>query len=198
VTPEQLHCYTDEVWLHSIIALNEFEAMRDMLSEPDYRQHRGVWVRLQAFLSHAGMVSKLFSPPTDYALSKARGERLSQHLNVTSLSPLMDRTARNAIEHLDERMDNWLKNGKSGFLECVFLDRAGFDFLDKSRWSVRRVLLLEEMVFITEGKNHQQEMALMPLRDELERIVRECESRLKSDDPYSYVHPTNSGKPCTP
>ena len=189
VTPEQLHCYTDEIWLHAVIALNEFDAMQELLTDPDYRQHRGVWVRLQAFLSHTGMVSKLFSPPTGNALSKDRGKKLSQHLNVLSTSPLINRAARNAIEHLDERMDNWLQNGKTGFLECVFLNRAKFDFLDKSRWSIRRVLLLDEMVFITEGQSSQQEMALLPLRDELKQIVKECEYRFKNDNPYSYVHP---------
>jgi hypothetical protein len=189
MTPEQLHCYTDEVWLHAVIALGEFQAMQEMLADPEYRQHRGVWVRLQAFLSHAGMVSKLFAPPTKDPVSKARGEKLSKHLNVTDASPLLDRAARNAIEHLDERMDNWLRGSKMGFLECVFPDRAGLNYLDKSRCSVRRVLLLDEMVFVTEGKTDREETALMPLREELERVVGECMARFKTDDPYSYVHP---------
>lgn len=193
MTSEQLHCYTDEVWLHAVIALGEFQTMQETLADPDYRQHRGVWVWLQAFLSHTGMVSKLFSPPTKDPVSKARGEKLSKHLNVTDESPLLDRAARNAIEHLDERMDNWLRGSKTGFLECVFPNRAGLDFLDKSRWSVRRVLLLDEMVFVTEGKIDREETALTPLRDELERVVGECMARFKTDDPYSYVHPLRPG-----
>jgi hypothetical protein len=195
VTLQQLHCYTDEVWLHSVIALGEFDAMVGFLDNPDTLQHRGVWVRLQAFLTHTGMVSKLFSPPTKDAVSKARGESLSRHLNVTATSPLMNRDARNAIEHLDERMDNWLRGDTRAFLECVFPDRAALNFLSQSRTAIRRALILDEMVFVTEGKAGREEAALLPLREELVRIVSKCMQRFKTDDPHSYVHPPRPDNP---
>lgn len=189
MTPEQLHCYTDEVWLHATIALEEYQSMQKLLDDVDTRQHRAVWVRLQSFLSHAGMVSKLFAPPTKNSISKDRGKKLSKHLEISKTSPLLNRSARNAIEHLDERMDNWLKGNQSGFLECVFMDRQGLNYLDTSRWSVRRVLILDEMIFVTQGNSGRDETELIPIRDELQRVVSKCEERFQTDDPHHYVFP---------
>lgn len=189
MTPEQLHCYTEEVWLHAKIALREFDQLEALLNNPMTRQHREVWVVLQAFLTHAGMVSKLLSPPSSAPVSRHRGRILSQHLNVAASSPILNRDARNAIEHLDERMDNWLKGGHSGFLESVFQNRNEMNYLALSQWCVRRVLLLDEMVFVTQGKNNREETELLPLRDELCRIITECEARFNSSDPYSYIFP---------
>jgi hypothetical protein len=186
---QQLHCYTEEVWIHARAALGAFEEMRRWLADARTRQRREVWVVLQGFLVHTGMVSKLLSPPTKALVSRNRGETLRAHLNVPADSALLDRSARNAIEHLDERMDNWLKGGHSGFLECVFENRKAFEYLRKDRYCVRRVFLMEEMVFVTQGETDRDETMLLPLHSELVRIVDECEKRFSTDDPFHYVHP---------
>src|ERR687883_503423 len=103
MTPEQLHCYTEEVWLQATIALYEYDGMLSLLKHPQERQNRFVWVHLQAFLAHAGMGSKLFWPIRKTSLHQDRGREIRDHLEVNDSSPLYDRSARNAIEHLDER-----------------------------------------------------------------------------------------------
>src|SRR5687768_723951 len=109
MTPEQLYCYTEEVWIHATASLGAYRALQGLLANEDTRQMRIVWVALQGFLTHAGMVSKLLFPPASNKLAKERGEALCAHIGVTETSPLADRAGRNSIEHLDERMDNWLK-----------------------------------------------------------------------------------------
>lgn len=193
MTPEQLRCYTEEVWIHAQAALGAYHDLAPLLADDITRQRRAVWIVLQGFLVHAGMVSKLLSPPTKDAVSKKRGEALRRHLDVGDGSALLDRAARNAIEHLDERMDNWLRGGYTGFLECVFPDRAALDFL-RGNWCVRRVLLADEMVFVTQEASGRADTRLVPLRDELVRVLGECEKRMDAGDPYRYVHPPRGGE----
>jgi len=103
---QQKYCYTEEVLIHIEAALTELDLLRNLLGNPDTVQSREVWVRLQTFLTHVGMVSKLFFPPTGNKVSQQRGTDLQSHLEIDDKNPINNRDARNATEHLDERMDN--------------------------------------------------------------------------------------------
>ena len=64
-----------------------------------------VWQSLQMFLTFAANISKFLWPQNPAA--KSRADDLRQLLGVADNSPLSDRTARNHLEHIDERLDKW-------------------------------------------------------------------------------------------
>ena len=142
------------------------------------------------FLSHFGMVSKLlYAPSSRRKISSDRARSLRTHLETDIHSALNDRNARNAVEHLDERMDNWLEASDKGILECVFEAKDKYDFLDKEKWIVRRVYLIEKAVFITEEDDGPREMPLQPIVDELWRLNNLCREKLDNHNPYHILYP---------
>lgn len=193
MSPKQLHVYTEEVLIHTEVALREYDQFVTLALNSETRQMREVWVRLQSHLTHLGMVSKLlFAPNPRKPISKTRAEELRKYLNVAEDSVLDNRDARNAIEHLDEHIDNWLENNSGNILECVFEDRPSYDYIDKDQWKVRRAFIIEESVFIIQDENGPKEMSLNPMVDELKRIKRVCEEKLANNDLYHVINP-NSG-----
>lgn len=131
MTPEQLYVYTEETYLHAHLALLNHELFLKIVTNEETRQNRITWMYLQSFLSHFGMVSKLlFAPSARNPISRDRARALRDHLDINEASSLNDRNARNAIEHLDERMDNWLAQPDKGFLEMAFPNRKEYQYLD--------------------------------------------------------------------
>lgn len=190
MTPGQMHVYSEEVYIHTAIALREYDEFRSIVEEPSTRQAREAWVRLQSFLSHYGMVSKLlYAPSARKAISRERAQTLRGYLGVGEDSTMNDRDARNAIEHLDERLDNWLEQEDKGVPECVFENRADFACLSKDRWLVRRVYLIEEDVLVTEEADGQKEMPLAPVVDALRSLADQCRQTLTENNPYHSVGP---------
>ena len=190
MTPEQLHIYTEETYIHTQLALSNYQTLLNLVNDPNSRQSREVWMFLQSFLSHFGMVSKLlYAPSSRQKISIDRARELRNHLETDTNSALNDRDARNAIEHLDERMDNWLETVGKGMLESVYENRGEYNYLDKQKWIVRRVYLIEESVFITEERNGPKEMALEPIVNELWRILEICTSKFGGVNPYYVIRP---------
>ena len=184
MTREQLYIYTEEVSIHAQPALSSYQTFRNIVDNPESRQRREAWMFLQSFLSHFGMVSKLLFAPSGNARANGRAIELRQYLDTDDASALNDRHARNAIEHLDERMDNWLDAQDKGILEAVFESAVDFEFLSKDSWIVRRVFLLAESAFITEERDGPKQMPLQPLVKELGRLLSVCDKRLKNERPY--------------
>lgn len=190
MTPEQLFVYTEETFIHAQLALSNYTIFQNIVSDPSARQRREAWMYLQSFLSHFGMVSKLlFAPSARENISKQRAIELQQHLETDTTSALNDRDARNAIEHLDERLDNWLSVSDKGILESVFETRAGFEYLDLSRWAIRRVFLVSEEVFIIQETGGPKEMKLSPILGELNRVSKVCREKLNDNNPYTIIQP---------
>jgi len=191
MTPEQLHIYTEETYIHAQLALSNYQTLLNIVNDLNSRQSREAWMFLQSFLSHFGMVSKLlYAPSSRQQISKDRARDLRTHLETDTNSALNDRDARNAVEHLDERMDNWLESEGKGILESVCENREEYDYLDKSRWVVRRVYLIDESVFITEERDGPKEMALEPIVNELRRLLDVCSGKLGGVNPYYVIRPT--------
>jgi len=190
MTPQQLFVYTEEVYIHAQLALSNYVTFRNIVNNLETRQHREAWMYLQSFLSHFGMVSKLlFAPSARNAVSKQRAVELQQHLGTDTASALNDRDARNAIEHLDERLDNWLAAQDKGVLESVFESKTDFEFLDQSRWIVRRVFLIAEEIFITQEADGPKEMELAPIASELQKLAGSCAEKLGDNNPYFIIQP---------
>ena len=190
MTPKQMFVYTEEVYIHAQLALSNYTTFQNIINDPAARQSREAWMFLQSFLSHFGMVSKLlYAPSSRRKISSDRARSLRTHLETDIHSALNDRNARNAVEHLDERMDNWLEASDKGILECVFEAKDKYDFLDKEKWIVRRVYLIEKAVFITEEDDGPREMPLQPIVDELWRLNNLCREKLDNHNPYHILYP---------
>lgn len=190
MTPEQLFVYTEETFIHAQLALSNYATFQNIVRDPAARQRREAWMYLQSFLSHFGMVSKLlFAPSARSNISKQRAIEMQHHLETDTTSVLNDRDARNAIEHLDERLDNWLSVADKGILESVFETREEFNFLDLSRWAIRRVYLVSEEVFLTQETAGPEEMKLSPIIGELSRVITVCRKKLNENNPYTFIQP---------
>jgi len=110
-------------------------------------------------------------------------------LNVADDSDVLPRDTRDNIEHFDERIDNWV--GSDGrILEVVLANRSGYDFLRPDEKQIKRVLLQEELIFISEKRDGNKfELELRPLFEEVKRIGNEAEEWIKNSSPYHFVYP---------
>lgn len=181
-----LHWYTDEIQMHASSALASYRHLCDLLANSTTRQRRDVWFALVSFLTHTAMISKFLDPIKESA--KERGIKLRAHLGVQGDSAILPRTARDNLEHFDERIDGWVERNEERILEMVFLDREGLEFLSDQPRAIRRVLIADEMVFISEDRNGAPvEMALVPIYEAIERLNATCLHKLATESPYTYM-----------
>jgi hypothetical protein len=68
---------------------------------------------IQESLAHAAALSRFFWPSKG-KLRDARGAKLRAAFNVNEDSPLTERSLRNALEHFDERLDEFLLENDTG------------------------------------------------------------------------------------
>ncbi len=182
-----LHWFTDEIYLHSSSAIASYQHLLHLLGDTKTSQSRDIWFVLLSFLTHAAMVSKFLDPVGSDKDKKERGEMLRGYLGVPSDSPILPRDARNNLEHIDERIDRWAQRGDTKIMEMVFDDRAGFDYIYESGGAIRRVLIAEEMIFISEDhEGRRTETALRPVFDSLSKLHSVCSEKLRTDSPYHY------------
>lgn len=181
-----LHWFTVEIETHTSAALSAYKLIEQMLANKNSLQSREVWFLAQSFLTHSGMVSKMLDPI--YEEHKYRGRLLKQHLGVKDDSPIFARGARDNLEHIDERINRWVKDRKNGFVEMVFHDRIGFDFICKVDKALSRVLIADEMVFISEDRfGKRVETNLRAVSESLEILLKSCRHKLQTESPYQYL-----------
>lgn len=175
----------EEVLVHCNFALVGLQSVLYHLEDNEDRQHKGVWADLQMGLTHAAIVSAyLFSikPNTGKRTSFLQGV-----LKPSDNSPLRNKNARNYLTHIDEKFDYWLNNQRSpsGLLEAVLPDRKAFDFYDKDRFFIRRVILMKELIFVYQSGPEIKEFEITPLLKELEIVLyngKKYLQRLDNDD----------------
>lgn len=181
-----IHWYTDEVQTHAASALASYRLLSSHLSSSEQRHRRDVWFALVSFLTHAAMISKYCKPVNSEASS--RGLELRAHLEVPDNSPILSRATRDNLEHFDERVDRWVGRNETRVLEMVFQDRTGFDLISEKPCAIRRVLIVDEMVFITEGKNGLPvELELAPVYEAIEELNNTCLRKLAEQTTYTYL-----------
>ncbi len=169
----------DEALIQATLTLVAFRKFQHTVNVCETRQDRAAWMYLASFLSHTAMVSKLFKPAPSTPISTCRAQQLNEVLKVPDNALLLDRSIRNNVEHFDERIDRWIDAGSDKILEAVFEQRTCLDFLDRHTdeqrhsWFIRRVYLLDEEVFLTEGRDGREEVKIGDLAAELARIS-EC------------------------
>ena len=188
ITDYQITWYMQEIAMHAYGAEVDMLYMDEILQNPQTVQSRLVWFHLSSFLSHAAMISKLLTPISKN--SKARGDALKAMLNIAANSDVIPRTARDNTEHFDERIDNWVSANATSILEIVLQDRNGYNFLRGAEKRVRRVLLKQEYIYISENKDGTKfELELRPLLQEVKRIGDEATKWINANSPYTFIYP---------
>jgi len=84
----------------------------------------------QAMLNHAGAVSRLLWPPRiadgqKRSRAEARGNELRKALGIVEPHVLQDRSLRNHLEHLDERLDDWAESSKNRIIGDQLIGPVG-------------------------------------------------------------------------
>ena len=160
----------EEVTYNCMMADGQFDSFLSYLKQSEERQNRLVWAHLQSFLMHSGMVSKFAKPLSKVKFAKQRGEEVQRLFDIAADSPIFCRSARNNLEHFDERLDSWLQTESKAILECVFETQADFDYLKRDKF-IRRVLILDSLTYFSHGKNGELgKMELLSLHKEILRI----------------------------
>lgn len=186
----ELTWYMHELLMHGWGASRDFEALQAALAYQEIRQTRIVWFHLTAFLSHAAMISKYFSPINPRGVKQTRMNALRSKLGIDDSSDILPRDARDNVEHFDERIDNWVGQEGQTILEIVLDNRSGYRYLRADQKRIKRVLLVEEMIFISEKRDGSKlELALQPLADEARRVADEAEKWVKNESPYHFIYP---------
>lgn len=182
--------YMHEICMHSLGAHQEYLLLEAALRDEQTRQTRLVWFHLTAFLSHAAMISKYLSPISKSDVAVSRKQALRDYLGVVSASEVLPRDTRDNVEHFDERLDNWVGGDNQAILEIVLPDRAGYNYLQVDSKRVKRVIIQEEMSFISEKRDKSKfQLDLIPLRVEVERIGTAAEEWIKGKSPYHFIYP---------
>jgi hypothetical protein len=182
--------YMQEISMHGLGADIEFDHLISVIGNPVTCQTRQVWFHLTSFLSHAAMISKYLSPISKKTPAVERAKALRKILGVSDSSVVLSRDSRDNVEHFDERIDNWIGTGNRNILELVLPDRAGYTFLRVDKKRVKRVLILDELVFISEKKDATKfELPLYPLHQEVIRIAAGAEQWIRDSSPYHFIFP---------
>ena len=182
--------YMQEISMHAYGAEVDIKLIHELLDKHETIQSRLVWFHLASFLSHVGMISKLISPISKDVTANARGAALKTALTVPATSEVLPRNARDNTEHFDERIDNWVSANATDIMEIVLPDRGGYDYLRGDEKRIRRVLLNQELIFISENRDGSKfELELKPLVQEVARIGDEATTWTNTKSPYHFVYP---------
>jgi len=182
--------YVHEICMHCLGANLAYRELRLILVDVQTRQSRLVWFQLTSFLHHAAMVSKFLAPIKPNAVASARATALKEILDVEPSSEVLSRDARDNIEHFDERMDRWVSDSTPSILESVLDNRGDCDYLQVSEKRVKRLLIADEMVFVSESRDSSKfEVRLQSVFEELQRICTAAEQWIGQSSPYTFTLP---------
>ncbi|MEB3288232.1 MAG: hypothetical protein VKJ04_12130 [Vampirovibrionales bacterium] len=122
---------------------------------------------VQEALAHAGALSRFFWPPKKAGkLAVIRGERLCKAFDLDDSSPLRSRDLRNAFEHFDENLDQFLLQNDSGYFFPGPM--VGEHVLaDEEIGHIFRLVDPAHNICVLLGKKFQ----FLPIREEVHRIL---------------------------
>lgn len=187
----ELTWYMQEIAMHGSGAEIQFINFIQILDNEETRQTRLVWSYLSSFLSHAAMISKFTHPTSPSGIKKRRMEALKNILDIAHDSEVLPRTARDNLEHFDERIDNWVGT-ETNYLEIVFPDKATAIRSMHNGMRIKRVLALNELIFFSENRDGSRfALELKPLIEEVNRISNKAVEWLESSSPYMFIFPSD-------
>ncbi|MET4220208.1 hypothetical protein ABIB00_005436 [Bradyrhizobium sp. LB14.3] len=117
-------------------------------------------------LSHAASLSRFFWPTRAQGVASSRGEQLRRAFGVDHRSPLYERELRNALEHFDERLDEYLLWNDAGY----FFPDARVDTHELADELIGHIFKLVDpsrQIFVVLG----QKFYFDPVRREVKRIL---------------------------
>ncbi|UGY27443.1 hypothetical protein HU675_0012150 [Bradyrhizobium septentrionale] len=123
-------------------------------------------------LTHAASLSRFFWPARSQGVAPARGERLRHCFGIDHSSPLYGRELRNALEHFDERLDEYLLWNDAGY----FFPDAKVDSHELADEAIGHIFKLVDpsrQIFVVLG----QKFYFDPIRREVERILEFARNR---------------------
>lgn len=160
----------EALYIHSIIyaaersecGFRDFDAALEQDLEPPI-----VFGFIQEALTHAGGLSRFFWPvEKENALAKARGVRLRKAFALTDASPLKWRRLRNAFEHIDADLDQFLlENNVGSFFPTPLIDDHAL--ADEQIGKIFKLVDPEAKVCVVLGKKFE----FQPIRDEVRRVL---------------------------
>lgn len=163
--------YIESMLWHSNSALDAAHVIGDwieLMATDDRRAldlpQEKLFEQLQLVVQHAASLSKYFWPICKKGSHKRRGKKILDALMTDDSSPLKCRGLRDALEHFDERLDNYLLINQSG----VFLpSEVKVDF-EKSEVPLHifKGFFINPRVFVLLGTEYE----LAPIVKEVERI----------------------------
>jgi hypothetical protein len=123
-------------------------------------------------LSHAASLSRFFWPARTQGVASSRSEQLQRSFGVDQRSPLYERELRNALEHFDERLDEYLLWNDAGyFFPDAIVD--SHELADESIGHIFKLVDPSRQFFVVLGKKFHFE----PIRREVQRILDSARSR---------------------
>ena len=118
-------------------------------------------------LGHTAALSRFFFPADKRPLARARAANLRKTFAVGNASPLIDRELRNALEHFDERLDNYLLENLSGYIFPGPM-MAEAELADGFGGHVFRLVDPAKEIFVLLGQKHE----FGAVRLEVQRIAK--------------------------
>lgn len=112
IVPQYEALYISSLLYSANRARMSFDALDAALKDVD--DPNVAMAHLQEALSHASSVSRYFWPTRRDNYTQSRAIKLRDAFEVSDTNPLKDRHLRNAIEHFDERLDDFLLNCSAG------------------------------------------------------------------------------------
>jgi hypothetical protein len=137
------------------------------------------------------MISKYLAPVGKLDKTKEdRKSSLRSALEVEPDSEVLPRRARDNVEHFDERIDNWVRQGSGNIIEIVLDTKTELEHFQRGGARIKRVLLLQEVVFLSEdGDGKAFELALKPVLAEIQRIAGKADAWIENESPYHFIYP---------
>lgn len=131
-------------------------------------QGRGdeIFIMLQDALTQAAALSRYFWPSREKGVHALRANRLRIAFEMDDQSPLKDRELRNALEHFDERLDNYLLEDRVGAIIPGPVVAPHYT-VDEVLGSVFRLVDPWELVVVIFGNKHE----FFPVKEEVDRIL---------------------------
>ena len=104
-------------------------------------------------LGHTAALSRFFFPAHKRPLADARATNLRKTFAVENASPLMDRELRNALEHFDERLDDYLLGDIVGHIfPGPLIDDS--ELANEPGGHVFRLVNPAKQIFVLLGRTH--------------------------------------------
>lgn len=174
-TPYQVF-YIHSMLFNSASAMQSVEALDELFRKifsaptvgPEDVPAKRILDNLQNVVLQAGSLSRYFWPVRKG--HEDRGAALRRAFSIDETSPMFDRSLRNALEHFDERLDNYLASGIVGYVFPEYVGPAPAD--NEVPGHFFRAYFLDRGIFRLLGEEYSIEPLAMEMQSIHEKLTR--------------------------